>query len=86
MNKIQLEASYQLAQMDYDANPSPVNKTRLEQAKAAFEGLTAGSEVAKPKTATKATAKRTATEAKVVEVAIAPESEEEEVVEEKKTE
>lgn len=39
MNKIQLEATLQLAEIDCENNPTPVNKTRVAQAKAAFDAF-----------------------------------------------
>lgn len=37
MNKIQLEAALQLAQMDYDANPNQLNEHKLDQARKAWD-------------------------------------------------
>ena len=37
MNKIQLEASLQLAQMDFDANPNQLNEQKLKQAQQAWD-------------------------------------------------
>lgn len=39
MNKIQLEATLQLAEIDCENNPTPVNKSRVAQAKAAFDAF-----------------------------------------------
>lgn len=77
MNKIQIEASLQLAQMDFEANPTPVNKTRLAQAQAAFDALTAT--VAKP-------AEEKTTKASKPKVAVAAEKPKEETPEEVETE
>jgi hypothetical protein len=37
MNKIQLEAALQLAQMDFDANPNQLNEQKLKQAQQAWD-------------------------------------------------
>lgn len=39
MNKIQLEATLQLAEIDCENNPTPVNKSRVAQARAAFDAF-----------------------------------------------
>jgi hypothetical protein len=58
MNKIQLEASLQLAQMDFDANPNQLNEHKLKQAQQAWDQFIAPeAEEKQPEAPKKAAAK-----------------------------
>lgn len=58
MNKIQLEASLQLAQMDFDANPNQLNEQKLKQAQQAWDQFIAPeAEEKQPEAPKKAAAK-----------------------------
>jgi hypothetical protein len=58
MNKIQLEAALQLAQMDFDANPNQLNEQKLKQAKQTWDQFIAPeAEEKQPEAPKKAAAK-----------------------------
>lgn len=58
MNKIQLEAGLQLAQMDFDANPNQLNEQKLKQAQQAWDQFIAPeAEEKQPEAPKKAAAK-----------------------------
>lgn len=72
MNKIQLEAALQLAEIDCENNPNQLNKTRLAQAKAAFDAFVKGQDEPAPKPAKPAAPKKPSAPKKGKDIPVVP--------------